>query len=431
MTSIILSRHYRRNSAIFKNIFNKTFYSSKSKPRRFESLLEVNDNLSDEDIFTSDHVELRRSLRKLIEKEINPYVEEWEEKGCFPAHEVFKKLGDGGFLGVNKPVEYGGSGLDFSFAVALHEEIGSSINCGGIPMAIGVQTDMCTPALTNFGSDEVKRTFLAPTIAGDFVGCIGVSEASAGSDVASIQTKAVKRGDDYVINGGKMWTTNGEQADWMCILANTSEGPSPHLNKSLIILPMDTKGITVCPRLSKLGMRSSDTVQTFFEDVVVPQKYRIGEEGKGFIYQMQQFQDERLVGAVQGLTIVERCIHETINYCHQREAFGRTLLDNQVIHFRLAELQTEVEMLRSLVYRATAQYMRGKDVTLLASMAKLKAGRLSREAADACLQYWGGTGYTDNLISRFFRDGRLLSIGGGADEVMLGIICKYMDTIPK
>lgn len=403
--------------------------SGKKRPRKFEAPIEVSDKLTDEHIFTSEHIELRRTLRKIIEKEINPYVEEWEEKGIFPAHHVFKILGSAGFLGVNKPTKYGGLGLDFTYTTAVHEEMGF-IKCGGIPMAIGVQSDMCTPALTNFGSDELKQEFLAPSIAGDLVGCLGVSETSAGSDVSNILTKAVKKGDNYVINGGKMWTTNGEQADWMCVLANTSEGPNPHMNKSLIIVPMKTEGITVMPRLKKLGMSCSDTVQTFFEDVIVPQKNRIGEEGMGFIYQMKQFQDERLVGSILAMTMVENLVQQTANYCSTRELFGKALLDNQVVHFRLAEILTEIELLRSLIYRAAGKYAQGKDVTLLASMAKLKAGRLSREAIDSMLQFWGGMGYTDCDVSRAFRDGRLLSIGGGADEVMLSIICKFMDTLP-
>ncbi|XP_065674331.1 probable acyl-CoA dehydrogenase 6 [Hydra vulgaris] len=428
----VIALSKRTSCLITKNAF-QTKASEEGitkKVKLFETPLEVSDSLSDESIFTPEHVELRRALRKLLEKEIIPHVNCWEEAGGFPAHKVFKTLGSAGFLGVNKPVEYGGLGLDFSFTMAVHEEMGN-IPCGALPMAIGVQADMCTPALTNFGSDELKKLFLAPNIAGDIVGCLGVSEVGAGSDVSAIKTTAVKRGDDYVINGGKMWTTNGAQADWMCLLANTSEGQNPHLNKSLICVPMKTKGIVVQPRMKKLGMHSSDTVQIFFEDVVVPQKYRIGEEGLGFVYQMKQFQDERLVGSVSALAICDRCIRQTANYCHQRKAFGKTLLSNQVIHFKLAELQTEVEMLRSTIYRATDLYVKGKDVTYLASMCKLKAGRLLREVTDACLQYWGGMGYMEGEISRAFRDSRLVSIGGGADEVMLSIICKYMDTLPS
>ncbi|XP_072010432.1 probable acyl-CoA dehydrogenase 6 isoform X2 [Engystomops pustulosus] len=249
-------------------------------------------------LYTPEHSAIRDSLRKIIDTEINPYVDQWEKEEQFPAHHVFKILGKAGMLGVNKPPEYGGMGLDFSYSIAIAEELGN-INCGGIPMAIGVQSDMATPALTRFGSDELKRQFLAPTIAGDVVACLGVSESGAGSDVASIKTKAERKGDDYIINGSKMWITNGCQADWMCLLTNTSAGPS-HKNKSLICLPMKTPGVHVTKKIDKMGMKSSDTAQIFFEDVRVPSKYLIGEEGMGFIYQMLQFQEERMWGVANG-----------------------------------------------------------------------------------------------------------------------------------
>src|SRR3954447_22250097 len=379
--------------------------------------------------FTQEHDEIRRTLRAIIDKDINPQVDQWEEDGIFPAHEVFKKLGDAGLLGINKPAEFGGMGLDYSYALVAAEELGH-INCGSVPMAIGVQTDMATPALARYGSDELRKEFLAPSIAGDYVACLGVSEVGAGSDVASLKTTARRIGGDYVINGGKMWTTNGTQADWMCLLANTGDGPA-HRNKSLICLPMKTKGVNVARKLDKLGMRASDTAQIFFDGVRVPQRFRIGEEGMGFSYQMQQFQEERLWAAAAGLLKMERAIRMTIEYTAERHAFGKSILDNQVVHFRLAELETKVELLRSLVYRAVEEYISGADVTQLASMAKLTAGRLLREVTDGCLQYWGGMGYmTECEISRMYRDGRLTSIGGGADEVMLSIICKGMGILP-
>lgn len=379
---------------------------------------------------TPQHGALRAALRKIIDKEINPFVDKWEEEGQFPAHKVFKTLGQAGFLGVDKPTEYGGMGLDFSYSIAVAEELGS-IRCGGIPMAIGVQAGMATPALTRFGSDELKKQFLTPTISGDLVACLGISEAGAGSDVASIKTTAVRKGDEYVINGGKMWTTSGCQADWMCLLANTSEG-HPHQNKSLICLPMNLPGIHITKKIDKLGMRSSDTAQIFFEDVRVPSKNLIGEEGMGFTYQMLQFQEERLWGVATVLTPLETIIQETIDYTRQRKAFDQSVLQNQVVHFRLAELATEVELLRSLLYRTIALYVEGNDVTKFASMAKLKAGRLAREVTDSCLQFWGGMGFTSEvLVSRFYRDLRLVSIGGGTDETMLSMICKYMETLPR
>ena len=379
--------------------------------------------------FTQEHEEIRRTLKRVIDNEINPHVDEWEKAEQFPAHEVFKKLGDLGLLGLTKPEAFGGAGLDYSYAMVMAETLGH-IKCGGVPMAIGVQTDMATPALARFGSDEVRKEFLAPSIAGDYVACIGVSEQGAGSDVASIKTFAKKDGGDYVINGSKMWITNSLQADWMCLLANTSEG-APHKTKTLICVPMNSKGISKT-KIDKIGMMSSDTGLIHFDNVRVPQRHRIGEEGMGFTYQMMQFQEERLWAAastVQGLT---RNIGETIDYIRERKIFGQAVLDFQYVHYRLAELKTEIEALRALTYRACELYISGQDVTELASMAKLKAGRLRREVSDACLQYWGGMGFTwDNPVSRAYRDGRLGSIGGGADEVMLGIICKYMGTLPR
>ncbi|XP_068188926.1 zgc:85777 isoform X1 [Antennarius striatus] len=385
---------------------------------------------SDSVIYTPAHFEIKASLRKIIDQEINPYVDQWEADRQFPAHKLFKILGSAGFLGVNKPPEYGGLGLDFSYSVAVSEELGN-INCGGVPMAIGVQTDMATPALARFGSHELKKEFLLPSITGDKVACLGVSEVGAGSDVSSIVTRAVRKGDEYVINGGKMWTTNGTQADWMCLLANTSDGP-PHKNKSLICLPMNLPGVHIARKIDKLGMWSSDTAQVYFDDVRVPCRNLIGKEGMGFTYQMLQFQEERLFAAANIVTMMDNIIKETIQYTRQRMIFKQAVLHHQSVQFRLAELQTEVELLRSLVYQATALYVKGNDVTKLASMAKLKAGRLAREVGDSCLQFWGGMGFTsDVLVSRFYRDSRLLSIGGGADEVMLGIISKYMDMLPQ
>ena len=378
--------------------------------------------------FTQEHRQIDDTMTRFMEREVNPFVAEWEKAEEFPSHEVFKKLGNLGLLGLKYPEEFGGSGLDFSYSAVMAEAMGAC-HVGGVPMAIGVQTDMATPALARFGSDELRREFLTPTIAGDFVACLGVSEVGGGSDVAAAKTTARKEGGDYVINGGKMWITNGLKADWCCLLANTSDG-APHRNKSLIVLPMDAAGITK-QKIHKIGMHCSDTAQLFFDNVRVPQRNRIGDEGAGFTMQMLQFQEERLYAAAGSLRKLDRLINETIEYTRQRKAFGKSILDNQVVHFRLAELRTEVEALRALTWSAVEQYVDGKDVTRLASMAKLKCGRLGREVSDSCLQYWGGMGFTaDNPVSQSFRDGRLTSIGGGADEIMLGIICKLEGTLP-
>ncbi len=380
--------------------------------------------------WTDEHRMLRETVTKFVENEINPFVDEWEEAGIFPAHELFKKAGDMGLLGLTKPEEYGGSGLDYSYSVAAAEELGRC-KVGGIPMAMGVQSDMATPALARFGSDELREEFLAPTIAGDKVVCLGVSEAVAGSDVARIQTKAESDGDDYIVKGSKLWITNGMQADWMCTLVNTSEG-HPHMNKSLLVIPMDLPGVVRARKLNKLGMRSSDTAEIYLDDVRVPKRFRIGDEGAGFFMQMLQFQEERLWAGANVLRGLERAIELTIEQTRGRKAFGKSILDNQVVHYRLAELSTEIEALRALVYRATEEYIRGENVTMLASMVKLKSGRLAREVADSCLQYWGGMGFMwETEIARMYRDTRLISIGGGADEVMLSIICKLMGTLPE
>jgi len=380
--------------------------------------------------YEEDQKSMQKTVRKIIEDDINPHVDEWEASGQYPAKQVFRKLGDAGLLGVNKPVEYGGMGLDFKFSVALNEELGH-IKCGAIPMSIAVQTDMSTPALARFGSEYLKKEFLQPSIHGDVVSCLGVSEPGGGSDVAALQTTAKRVGDDLVINGQKMWITNAFQADWMCLLANTQEGPA-HLNKSLICVPMNTPGIHLAKKLDKLGMRSSDTAVIYLDDVRVPVKNIVGEPGMGFTYQMLQFQEERLACVALAMTPMEMCINQTIAYLRDRKAFGQPLLNNQYIHFRLAELLTEVEMLRAGLYRATESHVAGEDVTQLASMCKLKVGRLVREVTDSCLQYWGGMGFTnDVLVSRMYRDMRVVSIGGGADEVMLGIICKTMGILPK
>ena len=278
-------------------------------------------------IFTSEHLEIQKSLRRIIDTEINPFVDEWERDGQFPVKDIFTLLGEAGFLCVTRDTKYGGAGLSFSHQIALAEELGD-ITCGSIPMSIQVQ-DMATPALANYGSDELKQQFLAPSISGEYVACLGVSEIQAGSDVANVQTVAEKDGDDYVINGGKMWTTNGKNADWMCLLANTASSQdtgSPYNNKTLMCLPMTTPGVTTSPKLEKLGMRSSDTCQVFFDNVRIPQKNRIGEEGRGFVYQMQQFQEERMIISAAMVRQLECVVEECARYTTERHIFGKPIL---------------------------------------------------------------------------------------------------------
>ncbi|MCK6510341.1 acyl-CoA dehydrogenase family protein [Myxococcota bacterium] len=380
--------------------------------------------------FTQEHQMFRQSVRKFVENEINPHVDAWEAAEEFPSHDLFKKMGSLGFLGASYPEEYGGLGLDYSYNVVLAEEM-ARIKCAGVPMAIAVQTDMATPALAAFGSDELKREFLAPAIRGEMVAAIAVSEPGAGSDVAAIATRADSDGDDYIINGSKIYITNGCKADWLCLLARTSPGTG-FRGMSLIVIPTQTSGVSVSRKLKKMGNLSSDTAELHFENVRVPKRYCIGEEGMGFILQMQQFQKERLIGSIMGAEGAEQIVRMTIRYCKERKTFGQPLIDNQWIHFHIAELLTEIECLRQLNYSCARRLIEGEDVTREVSMAKLKAGRLVRQVADTCIQFHGGMGYMEDYpMARYYRDARLISIGGGADEIMLGIIAKYEDILPS
>jgi citronellyl-CoA dehydrogenase len=379
--------------------------------------------------FTKAHQLFRETVRRFIDEEINPYVDEWEEAEMFPAHELFKKAGDLGLLGLSYPEEYGGMGGDYWYNMALAEEL-ARCKGGAIPMALGVQTDMATPALAQYGSHELKKKFLEPAIKGDAVCSIAVTEPGAGSDVASIRTKARRDGDHYLINGSKMFITNGVQADWICLLARTTPGTT-YKGMSLIIVPTGTPGFAVAKKLKKMGNWASDTAELVFDNCRVPAANRIGEEGQGFIYQMQQFQNERLVSALGAAAGAEKILRMTIEYCRGRETFGKPLIENQWIYFKLTELLTEVEFLRQMCYHCGRLMDRGDDYTREASMAKLKGGRLVREVADTCLQFHGGMGYMEEYpMARYFRDSRLMSIGAGADEIMLGILAKMEGIAP-
>lgn len=381
-------------------------------------------------MYNEDHLRLMEVVSDFCEREINPYVHEWERAGHFPAASLFSKLGSLGLLGINKPREFGGQGLDYTYQLAFAEALGSS-RCASINLGVGVQTDMATPALAKHGSDELRHEFLTPSVRGEKIACLGASEVGAGSDLASIKTTARPDGDDYVINGSKMWTTNGSQADWMCILCNTSDD-DPYLNKGLFCLPLGVKGVSFTEPFEKLGMRASDTVQFFFDDVRIPKRFCIGSPRRGLMYQMQTFLEERIWAAASGLRGMERAISEVIDYGRMRKTFGRPLIENQYIQFTLAELSCEIEALRALVYRAVDLHVSEADATKLVAMAKLKAGRLQRKVFDTCLQFYGGAGFMDSSdIARAFRDSRLVSIGGGSDEVMLLMICRSLGLFGK
>jgi citronellyl-CoA dehydrogenase len=376
--------------------------------------------------WTAEHEMFRKTVRGVIEREIEPYVDEWEAAAIFPAHELFPKLGEAGLLGIEYDPAYGGQGADHSYTVILGEELGR-IGCGGIPMAISVQTGMSTPSLHRFGSEELKQKYLVPAIKGDAVTSIAVTEPDAGSDVASIRTRAVRDGDEWVINGTKLYITNGTQADWLCLLARTSD-EGGYRGMSQIVVPTDTPGFSVSRKLNKMGNWSSDTAELSFVDMRVPVANTIGEIGRGFQQQMVQFQDERMIGTYTGMGAMGVALERTKEYLRERMVFGERLIDQQYIQFTLAELAAELDMLKHYCYACAEAYIRGEDTTRFATIAKLKAGKLARRIADTCIQFHGGIGYMEETwTARYFRDSRLLSIGGGADEVMLKVLAKMDD----
>ncbi len=373
--------------------------------------------------FNKDHEMVRKSVKEFIDKEINPHMDEWEEKGQAPLHDLFKKMGDLGFLGIRYDPAYGGQGLDYWYDTVFLEELGR-IHGSGVVVAIAVQTHMATPAIAQFGSDYLKETYLKPAIAGDMVASIAVTEPDAGSDVAAIQTTAKREGDTYVINGSKTFITNGTQADFLTLLARTSDDPGYH-SFSLIVVPTNLEGFTVSRKLDKLGMRSSDTAELFFDNLRVPVENLIGKEGEGFIYQMQQFQHERFSAIPMTYVSAEEMMAMTVEYIRKRVVFGKPLIARQVLRHRLADWQTETECLRQLTYHIVRMKEAGLDVTREVSMAKLYAAGLLTRVADGCLQMHGGMGFMNEmLISRSYRDARIISIGGGTDEVMREIIAK-------
>lgn len=376
--------------------------------------------------FTEEHELFRSTVRNLVQTEIDPHADEWEAAGTFPAHELFPKLAAAGLLGLEYDERWGGQGADHLFTLVYGEEVGRATT-GGVGMAISVQTDMATPALHRFGSDELKARYLVPALAGEMVAAIAVTEPDAGSDVAGIRTRAVRDGDEWVINGTKLYITNGTQADWLCLLVRTSD-EGGYRGMSQIVFPTDTPGFSVSRKLDKLGQRSSDTAELSFVDARVPVANAIGTVDHGFQQQMAQFQNERLIAAYLSVGGMEAALERTVEWCRQRHTFGKPLIENQHVQFTLAELMAEVELAKQFNRTCAEAVVAGTDeveITRLASIAKLTTGRLQRRVADECLQLYGGLGYMEETwTARYYRDSRLLSIGGGSDEVMLRILAQ-------
>ena len=370
-----------------------------------------------------DHRAFSDSVRRFVDTEVNPHVDAWEAAGRVPLHDLFPKAAALGLLGLEYDEAYGGEGADPSFQLVAAEAYGR-MHASGVGMAIGVQAMMATPSLHEFGTPELKQRYLAPAIAGTAVTAIAVTEPDTGSDVARLRTRAVRDGDEWVITGRKVYITNGAQADWLCLLARTSD-EGGYRGMSQIVVPTDRPGFRVARTFDKLGNRCSDTAELVLRDVRVPVANTIGDVGRGFQQQMQQFVTERMFAAYTTVGQCQYALDRTREFILHRTVFGRPLIERQYVAFRLTELQAEVELLRSHNLVTCETLMAGEDITRMATVAKLKAGRLVREVADWCLQFHGGMGYLEETwTARLFRDTRLVSIGAGADEVMLQILAR-------
>lgn len=370
--------------------------------------------------FNQEHELFREQVRNFVNKEIEPYLDQWEEERLFPKS-VYRRMGDLGFLGIRLPEEYGGSDGDIWMALVFCEEL-CRCHALGLPMSVLVHTDMSSTHIARYGTPQQKDRYLRPLISGEQVCAIAVSEPSGGSDVAGIQTTAVKDGDGYVINGAKIFITNSVHADTFCVAAKTDK-TAGHKGVSMFIVERDSPGFQLAKKLRKMGNHSSDTGELVFEDVRVPRENLLGEEGQGFYYIMKNFQDERLIAASMAVSASQRALEDTIRYTRQRETFGKRVFDHQVIGHRLADLATKLEAARQLTYYAADVLNSGCDASTEVSMAKLYATELANELAYECLQFHGGYGYMEEFhIERFYRDMRMTNIGGGTSEVMREII---------
>jgi alkylation response protein AidB-like acyl-CoA dehydrogenase len=370
-------------------------------------------------IFTEDHDRLRESIGRFVAKELAPHAEEWEED-TFPDW-VFSRMGELGFLGLSYPEEYGGQGGDYFCNIVLAEEMAHA-NCGGLSMGIAVHTDMATPPVFLFGTEEQKQRYLVPSIKGEIISCLGITEPDAGSDVAGIKTRAVRDGDEWVINGSKTFITNGHRANYIVLVTKT-DADAGYDGFTLFIVDMDAPGVIRDKRLRKLGMHASDTALLTFQDVRVPADAVLGEVGKGFYHIMWELQGERMIGAAGCIAGAQRMFDRTLQYAMERTAFGRPIGKFQVTRHKFAEMATKIEAARQLVYMTAWRVQNQEYPVREISMAKLYASRVAWEVADECLQIHGGNGYMKEYgIERAWRDVRLNRIGAGTDEIMLEVI---------
>jgi alkylation response protein AidB-like acyl-CoA dehydrogenase len=370
-------------------------------------------------IFTDEHEQLRESISNFAIKELAPHADEWEET-TFP-DSVFRRMGELGFLGLDKPEEYGGQGGDYFSAIVLGEAI-SNANCGGLAMGIAVQTDMAMPPILALGTEEQKQQWAVPAIKGEKILCLGITEPDAGSDVKGIKTRAVRDGDEYVINGSKTYITNGHRAD-VIVLVTKTDPDAGYDGFTLFLVPMDSPGVIREKKLQKMGMHASDTALLAFQDVRVPASAVLGEVGKGFYHIMWELQGERMIGAAGSVAGAQKCFDRTLEYAKERKAFGKSIGQFQVIRHKFAEMATKIETARQLVYMTAWRFANGEYPVREISMAKLHASRIACEVADECIQIHGGAGYMKEYnIERVWRDMRLNRIGAGTDEIMLELI---------
>ena len=372
--------------------------------------------------FTVEHEELRQSIRKFVETELAPHAEEWEAEAYF-ADWVFPRMGELGYLGLHYPAEYGGQGGDYFASVVLSEEMARS-RCGGLGMAVGVQTDMATPPVLKFGTEEQKQNYLVPAIKGEKVACLGITEPNAGSDVQNVQTWAKPDGDDWIINGSKIFITNGIRADFITLVVRTDRGRGFD-GVTLFLVDCNTPGFIRSRKLEKVGMLASDTAELAFEDMRVPGNAVLGEVGQGFYNIMWELQGERMIGAAGAIAGAQLTFDATLEYAKQREAFGKPIGHQQVIKHMLVDMATKIELAREYNYSIAKRFGEGEYPVKEISMAKLVSGQVAHEIADTAMQIWGGAGYmADNPVQRAWRDTRLIRIGAGTDEIMKEVIGK-------
>lgn len=373
--------------------------------------------------FNEEHEMFRQSLRDFLKKEAEPFIGEWEDNRRIP-RDIWKKMGQMGFLGLSYPEKYGGLGLDFFYDVVFNEEIGR-MNSGGFAIVQQVTQYMSGPYLLKYGSEQLKQKYLPGVISGDLICGIGITEPGAGSDVQNIQTKAVKDGDYYIVNGSKTFITNGVYGDFIITVVKTNSNVGAS-GISLLVIDRNTEGVSA-RKLKKLGWHSSDTAELSFDNVKVPVENIVGEEGRGFYYLMNGLQLERVCAIPAAITAMEEAIKGALQYMSERKAFGRPINKFQVLRHRIAQLSTEVESLKAFTYQCCRMYNDQVYDVKLSSMAKLLATELAEKVATQCLQFYGGYGFMEEYpMARMYRDVRVGTIGGGTSEIMREIISKMI-----